>query len=65
MALIEWRCSWSVKMVWRELVDMLNSLPDGSGEPEAIIEEIRSLPGYPQDYDIDRDEIIIVTTTVR
>ncbi len=63
--LVEWRVSWDVKMKWRELVDMLQSMQDSSTDHEAIREEIRSLPNFPQIYDIDRDEIVLVDTTFR
>ena len=63
MSLIEWRCSWSTKMRWQELVEVLGSMPDGCGDKEAILDEIRSLPNFPQRYDKDRDEIMIVDTT--
>ena len=63
---VEWRCTWDVKMRFLELADMLRSLNVYDNDTrEAIHEEVRSLPGYPREYDPDRDEIQIVTTTLR
>ena len=63
---IEWRCAWDVKMRFLELADMLRSLNDYDHDVrEAVYEEVRSLPGYPRDYDPDHDEIQIVMTTLR
>jgi hypothetical protein len=63
--LVEWRCSWATKMRWHELLDVLNSMNDYDTDREAVLEEVRSLPNFPQDYDPDRDEIVIVDTTLR
>ena len=62
---VAWRCSWSTKLRWHELLELLSSMQDSDPDKEAILEEIRSLPNFPQDYDKDRDEIVIIDTSVR
>lgn len=66
---IEWQCSLSTRMRFR---DLLNELVDLEAEPwsmevearmEALRDDIRHLPGYPQNYDPDRTVIVPVTTT--
>lgn len=58
MATIEWRCSYRVRDRFLETLDLLQSLDPGSDDAQALIYEIRSLPGYPRHYDEDRDVIV-------
>jgi len=58
MAKIEWRCTFKVFRHFLECLSLLGSLEEGDDDYEAMVQEIRSLPGYPNNYDEDRDVIV-------
>jgi len=60
MANIEWRCPYKVYYRFQEHLSLLQGMDPNSDDAKAIIQEIRGLPGYPNDYDEDRDEVVVV-----
>jgi hypothetical protein len=69
---IEWPCSLRTRMKFRallaELVDLEQESqrdPDVQAKMEALREDIRSLPGFPKRFDLDRDLIVPVTTSTQ
>jgi len=67
---IEWPCSLSTRMRFREMLTRLvecESLsqrdPEVQQEMEALREDLRALPGFPKRYDVERDWIVPITTT--
>ena len=57
---IEWRCKWSVKQRFDELVDYLQTQEEYSDEYTSTLGEIRSLPSFPYGYEEERDVIVPV-----
>lgn len=68
---IQWQVSLRVKAKFQAL---LHELVDLESEPasrereeraEALREDIRALPGFPRRYDVERDVIVPVTTSIQ
>ena len=59
MSKIEWRCPYKVYMNFVEHLQLLSNMEEGSDDYEAMIEAIRGLPGFPNNYDEDQDTIVL------
>ena len=58
MAEIEWRCTFAVFRHFLECLSLLGGMEAGDDDYQAMVEEIRGLPKFPNDYDEDRDLIV-------
>jgi hypothetical protein len=58
VAKIAWRCPSRVYYQFLDYWQVLKPLDPRTDEAKALIDAIRSLPGYPNDYDEYRDEIV-------
>jgi hypothetical protein len=45
--IVEWRLTRATNQRWSELMDLLDTCEEGTDNYEAIIDQIRSLPGHP------------------
>jgi hypothetical protein len=61
MAIVEWRCNKAVHRRFKEYLDLLSGLDEGSDDYEEMVDTIRGLPGFPNNYDQDWDEIVPVS----
>ena len=68
---IEWRVSLQTHMRFRDLLEELVDLENVPPEPEvlnrmeSLRDDIRALPGFPVGYDVERDLIVPVTSSVQ
>lgn len=58
MAEIEWRCTFSVYRHFLQCLSLLGGMKSDEDDYKAVVEEIRGLPGYPHNYNEDRDLIV-------
>ena len=58
---VEWRMTSAVKQRWSDLMDALEMYQEGSDEHEAVMDQIRSLPGHP--LNTTRDVLILQVIT--
>ena len=63
LQLVEWYVTPAVMESFREHITMLQEVPEGSDEFYALVEEIRSMPNFPQGIDPDHAHIFPVLTT--
>ena len=59
MAKIEWRCTFAVYRHFLQCGNLLKAMVPGEDDYEAVAEEIRGLPGFPRNYDWERDLIVV------
>ena len=57
MATVIWRVTTRTKSRLLDLLHQLDTVHDESNEAYTLKDEIRSLPGFPTNYDTSRDEI--------
>lgn len=62
--IIEWDVTLQTYEFFKEFMVQLQDYPEDSNEYQAIVEEIRSLPGFPVGYDPDHAHIIPMVTSV-
>ena len=60
MANVEWRCTFAVFRHFLQCLSLLGGMEPGKDDYQAVVEEIRGLPSYPNNYDEDRDVIVPV-----
>lgn len=59
--IVEWRLTKAVKDRWTELMDQLDCYQEGTDEHEAIMDQIKSLPGHPTNT--SKDVLILQVVT--
>ena len=57
----EWKLTRQVRDRWYELMDELENYDEGTDEHEAIMDQIRSLPGHP--VGTSREDLILQEIT--
>ena len=65
MATVPWRTSTDTQRRFRELLAQLQDMTAHDPAHLQLLDDIRSLPGFPHLADIDRDIITLVNTTER
>jgi hypothetical protein len=58
---IEWRLTQATKFKFEELIHHLDELIDEDPEYLGMVDQIRSLPGYPVNAPHDSDILLVVT----
>ena len=59
MALVNWRITATTFQEWRHLMDLVYDLDPNTDEAYELREQIRSLPGFPNNYDEIADVITV------
>jgi len=57
----EWRCTAATQFKFYELVHQFEQVTEDSDDAEAIIEGIKSLPGFPIHAPAGSDFVLVVT----
>lgn len=60
-----WRLSAQTNLQFTQLLNERMQVPDDSEEAYAIEDQIKSLPGYPQNVNPDVDVILREVTTIK
>jgi len=58
---IEWRLTNATKFRFEELMNHIDELTDDDPEVLGVIDQIRSLPGYPVNAPPESDILLVVT----
>ena len=58
---VEWRLTSATKFKFLELMNQYEQVDEDSDEAEAIVESIKSLPGYPVQAPVGSDILLEVT----
>jgi hypothetical protein len=59
---LAWHVTRAQYLCFLELLDQLRQVDEGTDHYAAIVDEMKSIPGYPTDVDQDRDTLHFVIT---